>query len=231
MSVPDIVILCGGMGTRLRSVVQDVPKPMASVAGRPFLEILLSWFQEFGRLKVVLSTGYLARAIYDHFGESFGHVTLRYAVDPEPLGTGGAARAGARLCDSNTVLICNGDTFLDFDLLSAAALCADTGEPVVIVTPVPDTERYGRIEFEGPSLANFHGRGVSGEGFISGGIYLLPRLMLTRDDRPDPFSLEDFVFDPKNPRRTHAFLAEGRFIDIGIPKDYEKAQTMFGRAG
>ena len=230
MSVPDVVILCGGLGTRLRSVINDVPKPMAPVGGRPFLEILLSWLKDFGIVNAVLSTGYLANSISDHFGERFGDIALNYAIDPEPLGTGGAARAGCRLCGSEVILICNGDTFLDFDLPSAVELCSATAEPVVVVTSVSDTERYGRIEFVGASHARFCGRGVVGEGFISGGFYLLPREKLTLDYRSDPFSLDDFVFDPARFSRTHAFPAKGRFIDIGVPDDYLKAQEMFSGA-
>ena len=228
MSVPDIVILCGGQGTRLRSVIKDVSKPLAPVAGRPFLEILLSWFQRAGVKRAVLSTGYLASTISDHFGARFGDIELLYAVDPVPLGTGGGARAGARLCAGEVVLICNGDTYLEFDLPSAVALCVATGEPVVVVTPTPDTERYGRIELVGASEAKFGGRGVVGEGFISGGVYVLPRSLLTQDVRPDPFSLEDFIFDSTRGGLTHAVVATGRFIDIGVPDDYSRSQDMFG---
>ncbi len=231
MSVPDIVILCGGQGTRLRSVIKDVPKPMAAVAGRPFLEILLSWFQSFHIKRAVLGTGYLATSISDHFGARFGDMDVLYAVDPQPLGTGGAARAGAILCASEMVLICNGDTYLEFDLPAAVALCVATHDPVVVVTAVDDTERYGRIDIVGSSHASFRGRGVVGEGFISGGVYLLPRVLLTQNGRADPFSLEDFIFGFGLGERARAVVATGRFIDIGIPEDYARAQTMFGEGG
>jgi D-glycero-alpha-D-manno-heptose 1-phosphate guanylyltransferase len=226
--IPEVVILCGGQGTRLRSVVKEVSKTLAPVAGRPFLEILLSWFQRAGVERAVLSTGYLASTISDHFGARFGDIELSYAVEPAPLGTGGGARAAARLCAGDVVLICNGDTYLEFDLLAAVGLCVATRESVVVVTPVSDTERYGRIDIVGGSHASFRGRGIVGAGFISGGVYVLPRSLLTEEGRPAPFSLEDFIFDTLRGARTHAVVAAGRFVDIGVPDDYSKSQEMFG---
>jgi D-glycero-alpha-D-manno-heptose 1-phosphate guanylyltransferase len=224
----EVVILCGGRGTRLRSVIQDVPKPMAPVGGRPFLEIILSQYAKLGFRRAVLSTGYMAPLISGHFGERFEGLELRYSIDPEPLGTGGAARAGALACEGGAILVCNGDTYLEFDFFAARALHSLTGSPVAVALQVPDTERYGRIEIDGESKAHFVGAGVAGEGFISGGIYFLPRALLLNEPRPAPFSLESFVFDPTRSGMVRAHVAQGRFIDIGIPEDYERAKSMFG---
>lgn len=223
----ELVILCGGKGTRLRSVVKDIPKPMARVAGRPFLEIVLSQFRDLGFTRAVLSTGYLASVIGNHFGDRFGEMELRYCEDPKPLGTGGAARASAGMCEGETILVCNGDTYVEFDCEAAIALCERTHSPVVATFAVSDTERYGRIEIGSGSQARFCGRGIAGEGFISAGVYLLPRPMLVGDRRAVPFSLEEFVFDPAHSGVVSAVVAGGRFIDIGVPEDYEMAQSMF----
>jgi len=229
MTMPDLILLCGGMGTRLRSVVSDTPKPMARVAGRPFLEILLSHFAELGFARAVLSTGYMAEKISDHFGPRFQGIDLSYCVEPEPLGTGGASRAAARMCATDTVLVCNGDTFLEFDFESVRAFNLDRQEKasVAVTLGVPDTERYGRIEIGPDAQARFAGRGRPGAGFISGGVYLLPRADLLAEARPAPFSLEDFVFDSARGGRIFAVPAHGRFIDIGVPEDYAAAQAMF----
>ena len=229
MTLSEVVILCGGRGTRLRSVVKDVPKPMASVSGRPFLDLLLNQFSNLGFSRAVLSTGYMASIIRNHFGDRFCAMELLYVEDPEPLGTGGAARAGAQACSGESILVCNGDTFIEFDLPAARSLCANKCSPVVVTLRVPDTERYGRIEVDGSSQARFCGRGVAGEGLISGGVYLLARSLLVEDSRPTPFSMEDFVFDIARPGAAYAVEARGRFIDIGVPRDYEIAQAMFGR--
>lgn len=224
--ISEVVILCGGQGTRLRSVVRDVPKPMAPVNGRPFLEILLSQLRAFGCKKAVLSIGYLASVITDHFGASHQGVELTYCVDPEPLGTGGAARLAAKLCIGDIILVCNGDTYLEFEFDEAFRLCEKTRSPVVVTLKVPDTERYGRINVQADLAANFAGRGIIGAGYISGGVYLVPRRLFIDDARPAPFSLEDFIFDPRRAGTVYAVEARGRFIDIGVPDDYALAQEM-----
>ncbi len=223
----EVVILCGGLGTRLRSVVKDVPKPMALVAGRPFLEIVLAQFRKLGFMRAVFSSGYMASVITDHFGERFEGMDLRYSIDPVPLGTGGAARAGAQLCEGETILVCNGDTYVEFDCNAAISLSERTRSPVIVTNKVTDTERYGRIEVAPNLEARFSGTGVTGEGFICGGVYLLPRAALLESPLPAPFSLERLVFDPARNGPVYALEARGRFIDIGIPRDYELAQAMF----
>lgn len=227
MSPLEVVVLCGGLGTRLRSVVSDVPKPMAPVAGRPFLEILLAQIASLGAARAVLSTGYRAEAVAAHFGTHFRGLELAYAAEAEPLGTGGAARAGAQLCGSETVLVCNGDTFVEFDADAACGLCARASAPVVVTVTVEDTQRYGRIEVAPDGAARFAGRGIGGRGSISAGIYLVPRAALAGSGRPSPFSMEDLVFGDAWETPVRALPAHGRFIDIGLPEDYHRAQSMF----
>lgn len=227
MTMPDLVILCGGRGLRLKSIINNVPKPMAPVAGQPFLEILLSHFCDLGFANAILSIGHMGSIISDHFGDKFRGMNLRYCVDPEPLGTGGAARAAAQLCKTEVVLVCNGDTFVEFDFEQAFSLWERTRSPVVFALRVPDTERYGRIDIGANSEACFLGRGQAGEGFISSGVCLMPRALFLGDSRPTPFSFEDFLFDGKRQGKIFAIEARGRFIDIGIPKDYDIAQQMF----
>ena len=224
----EVVILCGGKGTRLRSVVKDVPKPMAPVAGRPFLEIILSQFRNSGISRVVLSTGFMASIISNHFGDRFQGMEIDYNEELEPLGTGGAARASAQVCQGDNIMVCNGDTFIEFDFAAAKVICETKSAPVAITLKAPDTERYGRIEVDEAAIAQFRGRGVVGPGSISGGVYLLPRALLLDDPRPAPFSMEDFIFDAGRPGCVYALGAHGRFIDIGIPSDYEIAQSMIG---
>jgi D-glycero-alpha-D-manno-heptose 1-phosphate guanylyltransferase len=215
----EVIILCGGFGTRLRSVISDVPKPMASIRGRPFLEILLKQYHALGFSRAVLSAGYRANVIRDYFGESYDRMELFYSVDPTPLGTGGAARAGAHLCSGDNVLVCNGDTFVEFDFEALNECWRLNASPIVLTLRVEDTERYGRIELNNGSEAIFVGRGVQGVGFISSGVYFVPRDMFANYTRPAPFSIEEFVFDNAHRRSVNAISANGRFIDIGVPED------------
>jgi D-glycero-alpha-D-manno-heptose 1-phosphate guanylyltransferase len=228
MKITEAIVLCGGFGTRLSSIVKDVPKPMAQVAGRPFLEILLNQLSAMGISRVILSTGYLASKIRNHFGNQFQNIQIEYCIDPEPLGTGGAAQASATLCRSETVLICNGDTYVEFDFATAEKLVNEKKSPLVITLKVEDTERYGRIKIDPENLAKYQGSGFSGEGYISGGVYIVPCDFLTREyPTHPPFSLENLIFDNSMTIEIFALEATSRFIDIGIPSDYAKAQSMF----
>ena len=114
--MPDAIVLCGGAGLRLRSVIGDAPKGMAAVAGRPFLELLLRQLRRHGFERVILAVGYQRDMIYSHFGESAFGLRLAYSVESSPLGTGGAVRNAADLVESESVLIMNGDSYTDADL-------------------------------------------------------------------------------------------------------------------
>ncbi|MGU3537378.1 sugar phosphate nucleotidyltransferase [Methylobacterium sp. A54F] len=220
-------MLCGGLGTRLRSVINDVPKPMAPVAGRPFLEILLAQFEAFGVTRVVLSTGHLAHVIENHFGARFRGVDLAYSVETDPLGTGAAARKGAELGDGEILLVCNGDTFVDFDLMAAIDLAQTSDQSVVITMAVQDTARYGRLDVAADGSVTLVGRGVTGPGSISAGVYLTQQAKLLGYARAAPFSMEEFIFDPTQGRSVRSVPTQGRFIDIGLPEDYRLAQSIF----
>lgn len=225
--IPDLILLCGGKGTRLRSIVSDVPKPMARVAGVPFLEILLTYYRNLGLRKAILSTGYMASTIHDHFGSHFNGINLSYCVDPEPQGTGGAARLAAQMSDADTVLICNADTYIEFDLERVCNLYSKIQVPIVVARRVPNTERYGRLDIGLNGEVKFIGRGFKGEGHISGGVYLMPSKILIQSQRKAPFSIEDYIFDLDYRFKVYAVEALGRFVDIGVPEDYAAANQMF----
>lgn len=223
----DAIVLAGGLGTRLRAVVADVPKPMAPVAGRPFLEILLSSLQRQGVQRVVLSVGYLADRIVSHFGPRFHDVELVYEIEDEPLGTGGALRRALLRCRTPAALVVNGDTFLDLDLATLTAHWQQSHAPILIARAVDDTLRYGRVEIGDGVVRTFLDKGHPGPGLINTGHYVLPSDLLSDSELPERFSFEADFLSKRVPRlRMDVIVAEGRFIDIGVPDDYRAAQTM-----
>lgn len=220
-------MLAGGLGTRLRPVVGDVPKPMAPVAGRPFLEILLGSLAGKGVGRAVLSVGYLADRISGHFGDSFRGMQLAYALEREPLGTGGAARLAAERCAGDAFLLLNGDTFLDIELDALDAHRRAHGNPVVVGREVPDVARFGSIAVEHGRLAGFREKGASGPGLVNAGCYVLDRAMLASRPVGTPFSLERDLLPSELVRRPiDVFVTRGLFIDIGVPEEYARAQEL-----
>ncbi len=223
----DAVVLAGGLGTRLRSIVPDLPKPMAPVAGRPFLEILLTLLARKGVQRAVLSVGYRAEVIQTHFGAHFGGIELAYAVETEPLGTGGALRAALGRCQGEQALVVNGDTFLDLDLNALQAHWAQHRRPLIVGREVPDTTRFGRLVVDGTRMAGFAERGTGGAGVINMGHYVLPTdLFAPWPELPARFSFEaDFLVPRAAELRFEVFVTHGLFIDIGVPEDFQRAQT------
>ena len=222
----EAVILAGGFGTRLREVVPDLPKSMAPIAGRPFLEILLEMLARKGFTRVVLSLGFMSEKIIRHFGESCAGIDLVYEVESQPLGTGGAIRAALARCLTDHVFIFNGDTYLDIEADALELLWQASRHPVIVVRDVPDTARFGRVEMRDGRVHSFLEKGSPGRGLINAGCYVLPKNAL--DDFPlgQSFSLETEFFAKYLQRvRFDGFVTHGRFIDIGVPEDYELAQT------
>jgi D-glycero-alpha-D-manno-heptose 1-phosphate guanylyltransferase len=219
------IILAGGFGTRLKSVVPDLPKPMAPVAGRPFLEILLGYLERSGFERVVLSLGYQADSIKQHFGNHFNSLTIAYVVENFPLGTGGAVRLAMEQCTADHVFIFNGDTFLEFDIISVEALWQRSKSPIIVAKEVPDTSRYGRLVTHGEHIISFSEKGVGGVGLINAGCYVLPTTALSDYPVGEAFSLEaDFFTTHVQQKPVVYYVTSGQFIDIGIPEDYARAQ-------
>jgi D-glycero-alpha-D-manno-heptose 1-phosphate guanylyltransferase len=220
------IVLAGGFGTRLREVVPDLPKPMAPIAGRPFLEILLSTLARKGFTRVVLSLGFMAEKIIVHFGESYAGMHLVYEVESRPLGTGGAIRAALTRCESDHVFIFNGDTYLDLEVDELESLWQARRHPVIVVREVSDTARFGRVEMSDGRINAFLEKGMSGAGLINAGCYVLPKGALDDFALRQPFSLEtEFFFKYLQRIRFDGFVTHGQFIDIGVPDDYVLAQT------
>lgn len=230
------VILAGGLGKRLRSVVDDRPKPMADVAGRPFLEHLLNYWIKQGVERFVLSVGYKKTVIQDHFGTSYKGISIAYVQETTPLGTGGALLSCLRQLRLNDpFLLLNGDTYFEVDLQSLI----DLGEKkradwVLCLFPTKDKQRYLLVDVEsdGRLAMNFNPKGgnnVEEQHWANGGVYWInPRALAPLILIKHKASLElDFLPYLHNLSQTfYGLRCISTFIDIGVPEDYRRAQAM-----
>jgi len=227
--MPEGIVLAGGFGTRLRHAVPDLPKPMAPVNGRPFLEILLNNLARKGFGRVILSLGYMADKITVHFGTKFSGMELLYVVEEQPLGTGGAIRLAMSECRQDHFFVFNGDTFLDLEVDAVERQWKKARNPVIVGREVDDTTRYGSLLTEHGRVTGFSEKGISGPGLINAGCYVLKRGQLDRFRINTSFSLEtDYLAKAVQDGPFDLFTTTGQFIDIGVPEDYARAQHELG---
>jgi D-glycero-alpha-D-manno-heptose 1-phosphate guanylyltransferase len=221
----DAIVLAGGLGTRLRGEVPDLPKPLAPVAGLPFLAWVLDHLAAQGVRRAVLSVGYRHEAIQDHFGDRHGPIRLAYSVEPRPLGTGGAIRAALAHCASDPVLVVHGDTLFEIDLGCLLARHRAGGRALTMaLCPVPDTARYGRVAVTDGTVTGFEEKGPAGPGLINAGVYVLSARLFAGYIAPPAFSFErEFLAPHLAALAPAAHVADGYFIDIGVPDDYRRA--------
>lgn len=222
----EAIVLAGGFGSRLRVVVPDLPKPMAPISGRPFLEILLTMLFRKGFTRIILSLGFMSEKIISHFGCNYLGMELVYEVENQPLGTGGAIRAALRHCFNDHVFIFNGDTYLDLEINELEALWKKNHNPIIVIREVTNTLRFGRIDMKNGRVISFLEKGEIGSGFVNAGCYVIPKNAL--DDFPlnQNFSMEtEFLSKYLKLIQFDGFISKGRFIDIGVPDDYALAQT------
>jgi D-glycero-alpha-D-manno-heptose 1-phosphate guanylyltransferase len=219
----EAVILAGGFGTRLRSVVGDVPKPMADIGGKPFLEHLLTYIIQQGVTHLILCVHHMRDIIVSHFGATFQGCVISYAIEEQPLGTGGALINALSYVRGNRFFVLNGDSFLQLDYRHFADSCQKAPASLVL-RQVPDASRYGRVEINATHIVAFQEKGRLGQGLINGGVYLVEKDWLVAQNMPLVFSIEQEVFLLQAAQGTLGyFVADGYFIDIGIPEDYQRA--------
>lgn len=224
----DVVILAGGLGTRLSSIVSDVPKPMAPVNGKPFLEYILLWLEKFDISNVFLSVGYKKEVIQDYFGDNFNGMPITYAVEDKPLGTGGGIINALQLTTSKDVLIVNGDTYFPIDINDLASFHNQNNSAFTIaLKQMVNFDRYGTVEIENTSIRKFNEKQYAEAGLINGGIYLVNRNFLMTRQFPEVFSFEKEVLELEADKGTLSGKAfDNDFIDIGIPEDYYLASKI-----
>jgi D-glycero-alpha-D-manno-heptose 1-phosphate guanylyltransferase len=227
--VVEAIILAGGFGTRLQSRLKGIPKPMAKVAGRPFLEILVDRLVDASLERVILSVGHLANVIQDHFGIAWRDVPVEYVVEDEPLGTGGAIRKAMEQVRGREAFVLNGDTWLDVGFSAMNEAHRRSGASITLaLSQVQDMARYGGVELRDGKVMSFIEKGRTGPGWINGGVYVLSKDFAWPGNLPERFSFESDVLLPLLPLIPHAvFRSSGKFIDIGVPEDLDRAQGEF----
>jgi NDP-sugar pyrophosphorylase family protein len=224
------VVLAGGLGTRLRTVVADRSKVVAEVNGRPFLFYIFDQLADAGIRKVILCTGYLAENVRELLGDTYKTLSLTYSVEDKPLGTGGALRLALPLLDSDPILVMNGDSYCDINLAKfAREHSSGSTKASLALTTVPDISRYGAVSINSDKkVCRFEEKGArTGAGLINAGIYLLAQDIISTMPHGESISLERDIFPGLIQDGFHSFTCSGRFIDIGVPADYISAAAFF----
>ncbi len=230
MSNLTAIILAGGLGTRLRPVVSDKPKVLASIRGRPFIELLLEQIAAASITRAILGIGYLANQVQEHLGPKFQNLDIDYSVETKPLGTAGALRLAIDRAEGETVLVLNGDSFCDISVsafiawhINKQARCS------IALARVSDISRYGAVMLDSEeNIAGFSEKGASsGEGLVNAGIYLIHRSIIEPLPIGQEMSLEREVFPTLLGRGFCGWRTpHSLFLDIGTPESYQQAQTV-----
>ena len=221
--IKSAIILAGGLGTRLRSAVADLPKCMAPVNGKPFIDHVIKHFQQQGIQEFIFALGYKSEA----FIELLSADNHKFSIEPEPLGTGGAIKLACTQLTEKTTLVVNGDTLFKIDLGKLAAFHHMCGAHCTLsLKPMHDFDRYGVVELNKDySIRSFKEKQHYEAGLINGGIYALHAEKFLNEELPEKFSFEkDYLEKYYNERRMYGVVQDEYFIDIGIPEDYERAQ-------
>ncbi len=229
--IKEAIILAGGLGTRLRDVVSDMPKSMAPVNGKPFLDYQLDYLNVFGIDHIILSVGYMREYIINHYGNRYKNILIDYAIETEPLGTGGAVKLAMQKVEGSSVFVLNGDTFYHIDYHKFLDIHHGKESKLsIVLREMDDISRYGSIERDDDRrITGFWEKAEkSGAGLINGGVYLMNKAFFMKFDLPDKFSLEkDFFEKYYKQHKIYGIKCRQYFIDIGVPEDYARAQDEF----
>lgn len=227
------IILAGGLGTRLRQAVPDLPKPMAPLEGRPFLEYQMDYWIAQGVRRFVLSVGYKHELIEKHFGPAYGGAEVAYAVEAAPLGTGGGLLlAMGAMRSAGPWLVLNGDTFFDVDLAGLVNFHETRQAEITLsLFPVENNTRYTGVEIDDAQrITKLKSVSDGGRRLINGGVYLLAETALAGlPYRPgDKASFESDILEKalEAGKRLYGYSCSGKFIDIGVPEDYARAARL-----
>lgn len=228
--VKEAIILAGGLGTRLRDTVPDLPKCMAPVGGRPFLFYVINYLRSQGIERFIFSLGYKHELIEEYLNDQFATLNFQCSIEDTPLGTGGAIRLACSKTTEENILITNGDTLFTINVGELEAIHhANAADATLALKPMTGFDRYGIVETdENNRIIQFREKQFCQKGNINGGTYLLNVKSFLGNDWSPVFSFEkDFL--EKSGYRFYGSAQDEYFIDIGIPEDYQRAQTEFAK--
>jgi D-glycero-alpha-D-manno-heptose 1-phosphate guanylyltransferase len=229
----EAIILAGGLGTRLLKVVNDKPKSMALVNDKPFLEYLLNYLTGQEIQKVILSVGYKREMIQDYFKDRYKHLFLSYAIEEEPLGTGGGIVNALEQVEGEYAFVLNGDSMFRVDMNAMLNLHRKTNADLTMALRfLDDTSRFGTVKIDaGGKVTGFHEKKQDGcAGYINGGVYLINKSFRLSGSFGKKFSIEKDCFEKcYKVAGIYGYQSKGYFLDIGVPEDYMTAQDEFRR--
>lgn len=228
--IKECIILAGGLGTRLRSAVPDLPKCMAPVAGKPFLTWVIDYYQQQGIERFIFSLGYMHEAIETFLQQQYPHLQVACTIEEEPLGTGGAIKLACSKALQQDVLVLNGDTIFTIQLDQLSTFHTNhAADCTLCLKPMQHFDRYGVVELAADqSISSFKEKQYYEAGYINGGVYALNVPSFLQEALPEKFSFEkDYLEKLYSQRKMAGLIQDQYFIDIGIPEDFEKANREF----
>ena len=226
--IQEAIILAGGLGTRLRSAVPDLPKCMAPVSGKPFLSFVIDYLRMQGIQRIIFSLGYKSESIIDYLNETYPTLDYTFVVEDQPLGTGGAIHFALQKATTDHVLVTNGDTLFKIKLNEMATFHQQQdADCTLALKPMEEFDRYGVVAInENGQITSFKEKQYYQQGLINGGVYLLNKKRFLQLSFPTVFSFEkDYLEKYTDTLMLCGSVQNCYFIDIGIPEDFEKAQS------
>ena len=226
MPIKECIILAGGLGTRLRSEVADLPKCMAPVAGKPFIHWVIAHLTAQRITSFVLSLGYMHEIIEEYIQSNYPQLSVKFSVENEPLGTGGAIKLALSLCEDENVLVVNGDTLFETNNNALWEQHIKSNSACTLaLKPMQNFERYGAVTVnEDNVITAFQEKKYMAQGLINGGVYLINQNNFNKINFPEKFSFEKEFLEKYLETLTMIGVEDdGYFIDIGIPEDFKKA--------
>jgi len=227
MPIKEAIILAGGLGTRLRSAVPELPKCMAPVAGKPFLFYVISYLQRQGIEQFIFALGYKSELFEDFIHSILPNKNFQLSIEEEPLGTGGAIKLACNKTTEGSILATNGDTLFEIDVKNLSAFHdSRNADCTLSLKPMKNFDRYGVVELNtDSSIKSFHEKKFYETGLINGGVYALNARKFLSENLPEKFSFEkDYLENLFASRKMFGVVQDEYFIDIGIPEDYQRAQ-------
>lgn len=222
----EAIILAGGLGTRLRSAVPDLPKCMAPVGGKPFLAHVIAYLQQQGVTRIIFSLGYMHEVIEGFVRKEYPGLDSEFAVEKEPLGTGGAIRLACTHATQENVMVFNGDTLFKANVREMIGFHEkQRSHCTLALKPMVNFDRYGVVEIDADNhIRSFREKKYYAEGLINGGVYALNVLSFLELNFPPKFSFEqDYLEKYYSTEKMMGLVQDRYFIDIGIPEDFERA--------
>jgi D-glycero-alpha-D-manno-heptose 1-phosphate guanylyltransferase len=221
----EVIVLAGGMGTRLRQIVNNVPKPMAPVNGEPFLKYILDWISQYNVSSIILSVGYKGDIIENYVGSLYNNIPISYAVETTPLGTGGGIALAMAIASTKHVVVINGDTYFPVNLNAFYEQhMLYKGKITLALKRMENFDRYGTVDLNEHTVNSFNEKQYCNKGLINGGIYTVDKQIFSENKLPEVFSFESEVLEKlSGTDQIKGVVFDEAFIDIGIPEDYKKA--------